>query len=89
MKIKFLATLCAYVLGSEVECHNPPVVYRLHISRSYTVFYLIDEENEIVKIAKIETFEKAHKHTPENSPISGKNSLIAFYLYIKLKCCDF
>ncbi|MDD1723817.1 MAG: type II toxin-antitoxin system RelE/ParE family toxin [Methanospirillum sp.] len=45
----------------KLECYNSPVVYRLHISRSYTVFYLIDEEKEVVKIEKIETIEKAHK----------------------------
>lgn len=44
-----------------IEYHKPPAVYRLHISRSYTVFYLIDEEKEVVKIEKIETIEKAHK----------------------------
>nr|WP_239441600.1 hypothetical protein [Methanospirillum hungatei] len=44
-----------------MEFQNPPVVYRLHISRSYTVFYLIEEEKKVVKIAKIETIEKAHK----------------------------
>ena len=45
----------------KLEFQNPPVVYRLHISRSYTVFYLIEEEKQVVKIAKVETIEKAHK----------------------------
>lgn len=40
---------------------EPPVVYRLHVGRSFTVFYLIDHEVNQVKIEKITTIEKAHK----------------------------
>ena len=40
---------------------EPPVVHRLHVGRSFTVFYLIDHEVNQVKIEKITTIEKAHK----------------------------
>jgi mRNA-degrading endonuclease RelE of RelBE toxin-antitoxin system len=43
------------------EYPNPPAVYRLHIGRSFTVFYVIEQEENIVKIEKILTIEKAHK----------------------------
>ena len=36
-------------------------LYRLHIGRSFTVFYQICEENELVKILEIVTIGKAHK----------------------------
>ena len=42
-------------------CSTPPDIYRLHISRSYTVFYIIDIYNNIVKIEKIMTIDGAHK----------------------------
>lgn len=42
-------------------CSRPPDVYRLHISRSYTVFYIIDIYNNIVKVEKIMTIDGAHK----------------------------
>ena len=37
------------------------VIYRLHISRSYTVFYDIDKENKLVLIEEILPIGKAHK----------------------------
>jgi len=40
---------------------HPPAVYRLHISRSFTVFYTIEHEENTVRIAKIMTIERAHK----------------------------
>jgi len=45
----------------KLECSHPPVVYRLHIGRSFTVFYTIEHDNNVVKIAKIMTIERAHK----------------------------
>lgn len=42
----------------KLEYSHPPVVYRLHIGRSLTVFYTIEHDNSIVKIM---TIEKAHK----------------------------
>jgi len=36
-------------------------LYRLHIGRSYTVFYIIDEKNKIVRVLEILTIERAHK----------------------------
>ncbi|OPY56214.1 MAG: hypothetical protein A4E49_00279 [Methanosaeta sp. PtaU1.Bin112] len=35
--------------------------YRLHVARSYTVFYRINENDKEVKILKITTIEQAHK----------------------------
>ena len=35
--------------------HYPPAVYRLHTARSYTVFYLIENDENLVKIEKIMT----------------------------------
>lgn len=40
---------------------HPPVVYRLHVSRSFTVFYIIIEDEHIVRVEKIMTIEQAHK----------------------------
>jgi mRNA interferase RelE/StbE len=42
-------------------CPCPPEVYRLHISRSFTVFYVIEHEEKVVTIEKITTNEKTHK----------------------------
>ena len=36
-------------------------VYRLHIGRTYTAFYIIDEKQKIVKIIEILPIDKAHK----------------------------
>jgi len=45
----------------KLEYPRPPAVYRLHIGRSFTVFYIIEREESVVKIEKIMTIEKAHK----------------------------
>jgi mRNA interferase RelE/StbE len=37
------------------------VIYRLHISRSYTVFYEIDKEQKQVIVQEILPIEQAHK----------------------------
>jgi len=37
------------------------ILYRIHIARSYTAFYLIDETSETITILDIMTIEKAHK----------------------------
>jgi len=36
-------------------------IYRLHVGRSYTVFYQIDGEEHLVYITHIMTIEEAHK----------------------------
>jgi len=43
------------------DYHNSPAVYRLHVSRSFTVFYIIETEKHLIKIEKIRTIERAHK----------------------------
>ncbi|MDD5025345.1 MAG: type II toxin-antitoxin system RelE/ParE family toxin [Methanoregula sp.] len=45
----------------KLEYPHPPAVYRLHIGRSFTVFYIIELDENIVKIEKILTIERAHK----------------------------
>jgi mRNA-degrading endonuclease RelE of RelBE toxin-antitoxin system len=45
----------------KLESPHPPAVYRLHIGRSFTVFYVIEHEEMIVKIEKVMTIERAHK----------------------------
>lgn len=37
------------------------VIYRLHISRSYTAFYEIDREEKLVIVQEILPIEQAHK----------------------------
>jgi mRNA interferase RelE/StbE len=37
------------------------IIYRLHISRRYTVFYEIDKEEKLVIVQEILTIEQAHK----------------------------
>ena len=37
------------------------VMYRLHIGRSYTAFYVIDEAEKLVRVFEILTIELAHK----------------------------
>jgi len=37
------------------------VLYRLHISRTYTVFYEIDKEEKLVIVQEILPIEQAHK----------------------------
>jgi mRNA-degrading endonuclease RelE of RelBE toxin-antitoxin system len=36
-------------------------LYRLHIGRSYTAFYIIDSKKMIVRVIELLTIEKAHK----------------------------
>lgn len=36
-------------------------VYRLHIGRSYTAFYMIDVKKKTVRVIELLTIEKAHK----------------------------
>ena len=36
-------------------------LYRLHVGRSFTVFYQICEKDELVKILEITTIERGHK----------------------------
>jgi mRNA interferase RelE/StbE len=36
-------------------------LYRLHVARSYTVFYRIFDDEKVVRIVAITTIEKAHK----------------------------
>jgi mRNA-degrading endonuclease RelE of RelBE toxin-antitoxin system len=45
----------------KIEYTHPPAVYRLHVSRSFTVFSIIDTDEMVVKIEKIRTIEQAHK----------------------------
>ena len=40
---------------------HPPAVYRLHVGRSFTVFYIIETDENVIKIIKIMTIERAHK----------------------------
>jgi len=35
--------------------------YRLHIGRTYTAFYIIDENNKLVRVVEILPIEVAHK----------------------------
>lgn len=49
-------------LGADKELlHLDFKLYRLHIGRSFTVFYQICEKDELVKILEITTIDKAHK----------------------------
>ncbi|MEI7649130.1 MAG: type II toxin-antitoxin system RelE/ParE family toxin [Methanomicrobiales archaeon] len=36
-------------------------IYLLHIARTYTVFYSVDDENRIVRVHEILPIEQAHK----------------------------
>ena len=36
-------------------------LYRLHIGRTYTAFYIIDEKKKIVRVIEILSIEAAHK----------------------------
>jgi mRNA interferase RelE/StbE len=47
--------------GDKELLHLDYKLYRLHIGRSFTVFYQICEEDGQVKILEITTIEKAHK----------------------------
>ena len=37
------------------------VMYRLHIGRSYTAFYIIDEKRKLIRVIEINSIESAHK----------------------------
>ena len=47
--------------GDKELLHLDFKLYRLHIGRSFTVFYQIREEEEQIRILEIVTIEKAHK----------------------------
>ncbi len=37
------------------------ILYRLHIGRTFTAFYIIEEESKVVRVIEILTIEAAHK----------------------------
>ena len=45
----------------KLEYPHPPAVYRLHVGRSFAVFYTIEHEENTVRIAKIMTIERGHR----------------------------
>ena len=45
----------------KLEYAHLPAIYRLHISRSFTVFYIIETDEHLIKIERIQTIERAHK----------------------------
>ncbi|MBN1195489.1 MAG: type II toxin-antitoxin system RelE/ParE family toxin [Methanomicrobiaceae archaeon] len=49
--------------GDKERLHLPDdtLLYRMHIGRSWTVFYRVDEPGALVKIMDIMTIEQAHK----------------------------
>jgi mRNA-degrading endonuclease RelE of RelBE toxin-antitoxin system len=47
--------------GDKELLHLEFKFYRLHVGRSFTVFYQICEEEKTVKILEIMTIDKAHK----------------------------
>jgi mRNA interferase RelE/StbE len=47
--------------GDKELLHLGYRLYRLHIGRSFTVFYQISEEEKLVKILEITTIGRAHK----------------------------
>ena len=47
--------------GDKELLHLEFKLYRLHVGRSFTVFYQICEEDGLVKILEIVTIDKAHK----------------------------
>jgi len=51
----------------KLDYPHPPAVYRLHVSRSFTVFYIIEDNEQSVKIEKITTIERAHKEYSRRS----------------------
>jgi mRNA interferase RelE/StbE len=46
----------------KLELPFEPPVYRLHVSRSFTVFYIIDTDENVIRIDQINTIEKAHNN---------------------------
>ncbi|TAJ43711.1 hypothetical protein CUJ86_10300 [Methanofollis fontis] len=51
----------------KLDYPHPPAVYRLHVSRSFAVFSIIEDNERIVKIEKITTIERAHKEYSRTS----------------------
>jgi len=47
--------------GDKELLHFDYKLYRLHVGRSFTVFYQISEEEKVVKILKIVHIDDAHK----------------------------
>ena len=47
--------------GDRELLHLEFKLYRMHVGRSFTVFYQICEKNKLVKILEIATIDKAHK----------------------------
>ena len=48
--------------GADKELlHLDYKLYRMHIGRSFTVFYQICEKDKLIKILEITTIDKAHK----------------------------
>jgi mRNA interferase RelE/StbE len=47
--------------GDKELLHLEFKFYRLHVGRSFTVFYQIYEDEELVKILEIVTIDKSHK----------------------------
>jgi len=47
--------------GDKELLHLDYKLYRLHVGRSFTVFYQISDEKKLVKILEIVTIDKAHK----------------------------
>ncbi|HEX7444763.1 MAG TPA: type II toxin-antitoxin system RelE/ParE family toxin [Methanothrix sp.] len=47
--------------GDKELLHLEFKLYRLHVGRSFTVFYQIGEDEDLVKILDIATIDKAHK----------------------------
>ena len=43
------------------SCHLEFKLYRLHVGRSFTVFYQVCEKDKLVKILEIGTIDKGHK----------------------------
>lgn len=47
--------------GDKELLHLEFKLYRLHVGRSFTVFYQVNEKEGLVKILEIATIDKAHK----------------------------
>jgi len=47
--------------GDKELLHLDYNIYRMHVGRSFTVFYQIADDNKLIKILEIATIEKAHK----------------------------
>ena len=47
--------------GDKELLHLEFKLYRLHVARSFTVFYQVCKKDELVKILEIATIDKAHK----------------------------